>query len=122
MSARPSPLIPKAALVVKLRALVPPRGRRPKDRLPGTELRDVASYLGVSHKVLYEITRQRREVDDALQMQLSLFFLLWDREEIVKREGVLHRVMPKGVKPDAPRPTIDISTGSPRINWMASWR
>lgn len=105
---------------MRLLAAIPRRG----DKIKFTEslrLQDVQLWLGVSVKVLALCAHRKREVDDALQVQLSSFFSLIDRGLLVKaREGsefVLRRIArPVGV-PEPPRATIDLSGSAPRVNW-----
>ena len=74
---------------------------------------------------LSTIAHKRREVDDALQMQLSAFFSQWEQGVLVKvvdgPRCVIKRIPPPaGVKPE-PRATIDISGQSLRIDWGKKW-
>ena len=112
-------IMSKAMIQQRLLTTVPKKGRR----TPGETLRlyDIADHTGVSLATLSACAHRRREVDDALQAQLSYFFALFERGVLVKqREGrgfVIRRVRPPDATPEPERPRIDISGFEPRINW-----
>ena len=113
--------MPKREIQQRLLVSIPPRQGRRKVTDVFIRLQDIAAFIGVQAQVLRDVAHKRRDVDDALQFQLSAFFALQDSGRIVKvfENGVsiLRRVpTPPGV-PERPRATIDVS--SLRINW--SW-
>lgn len=113
----------KSALQRRLLEVSPGRGRRsPTD----TRLRltDVSTFIGVRRSTLSLVAHRRQELDDALQMQLSSFFTLWERGCIVKEvrgdHCELRRVPRPAGEPEPPRATIDVSGLMPRVDW--NWK
>ena len=113
-------ILSKQVLQMRLLAVIPRRGD-PRTLTSEIRLQDIEKWLHVSVKVLAQCAHRRREVDDALQVQLSSFFGLVDHGLLVKaKEGpvyVLRRVRAPPGKSDPPRATIDLSGLSPRVNW-----
>jgi hypothetical protein len=109
--------MPKALIQQRLMTTLPRRGRRARDDTR-IVLIDIALFTGVKRDTLYAVAVKRREVDDALQMQLSNFFTLLEAGLLVKSppDG-LHRIPPPAGVTPPPRATIDLSGMIPRINW-----
>lgn len=113
-------LYAKAALQQRLLTTIARRGT-PRTLTLDLRLADIAAFTGVRLVVLAACAHRRREVDDALQLQLSLLFSLWERGLLVKvKEGdayVLRRIAtPAGVV-EPPRARIDLTGFGPRILW-----
>ena len=110
----------KAMIQQRLMTTLPRRGRQPKLDL-ALRLADVSAFTGVGAGTLRDVANKKREVDDALQLQLSSFFDLFESGRIVKivvgDRCVLRRLAtPPGEAP-APRATIDLSGVAPRVIW-----
>ncbi len=115
-------IMSKAAIQQRLMAATLRPGRSsPKD--PRLLLRDIAGFTGVTLLTLTNMAHRRREVDDALQLQLSVFFTLIDAGTLVKqlsldgKTRVLKRILPAAGAPAPPRATIDLRGPQPRVIW-----
>lgn len=113
----PPVVMPKALIQQRLATTLPRRGRRAAAD-PQVYLVDIADFTGVQAATLRQVAGKKREVDDALQMQLSNLFALLEAGLLVKTQPVgLHRIpAPAGVEPPR-RATIDLSGFAPRVNW-----
>ena len=116
-------ILSKHTLLLRLGALAARRGSRGKNFDYTTLLLvdDVARHLGLDRTTLAAVGRKKREMEEGLQVQLSNFFLLWDRGVFAKVavEGgyAIKRVPPAAGAQEPPRATIDLTGLAPRINW-----
>ena len=116
----PPVIMAKAALQQRLLATVR-RGGHQSPADTRLHLRDVSAFIGVKRPVLSAVAHKKQELDDALQVQLSSFFMLWESGRIVKevvgQSCELRRIVPPPGETEPPRATIDVHGMFPRINW-----
>jgi hypothetical protein len=109
-------VLPKAQIQQRLLVMIPRQGKPRKLDLR-MKLQDVEAFTGIKTSTLSQVARKKREIDEAMQIQLSAFLVLIERGLIVKDAAGVRRISPPAGVREPPRATIDLSGPAPRIHW-----
>ena len=114
-------IMPKALIQQRLLSSIARKG--PTKHTLELRMNDISKFTGVGRFTLDAVAHKRREVDVALQMQLSTFFTLFDAGLLVKvKEGdeyLIKRVPPPPGYVEPPKARVSLSWGDPLIKWRS---